>query len=291
MPADDVSRIRSIATLGQGGVGKTTLADALLFAGGTVNRLGHVTEGSSNFDFEPEEHKHQVSISSAVHHVSWKKHEITIVDTPGYANFLADSRHALRAVDGGVLLIPGSAVKVETQRLWAWTEEEGIGCIGFLSNLDRESVEIDAVLERVGAALGTKLVALTLPIATAEGLSGYVDLVRERAFLFSGDQGQSREEGIPPDLVPAAQSARERLVETVAEASDDLLEKYLDAGKLDEEEIRTGLRRGTIGRKFVPVVCGSALRMIGVHAVLDAVLECLASPADRPPAKGVNPKT
>ncbi|MGH7820335.1 MAG: GTP-binding protein, partial [Candidatus Binatia bacterium] len=152
MPADDATRIRNIAILGQGGAGKTTLADALLFAGGVVNRLGRVTEGSSSFDFEPEEQKHQVSVSSALHHLSWKKHEITIVDTPGYANFLTDSRHALRAVDGAVFVIPGSAVKVETQRLWAWTQEEGIGCVGFLGNLDREKVEVEAVLERVGAA-------------------------------------------------------------------------------------------------------------------------------------------
>ncbi|MGH7821448.1 MAG: elongation factor G, partial [Candidatus Binatia bacterium] len=143
----------------------------------------------------------------------------------------------------------------------------------------------------VGAALGTKLVAATLPIVTPEGLSGYVDLIRGRAVLFSGDQGQSREEAIPPDLVEAAQAARERLVEAIAEGSDELLEKYLDAGKLEEEEIRTGLRNGTIGRTLVPVVCGSALRMIGVHAVLDAVLEWLASPADRPSVKAANPKT
>src|SRR5262249_35276417 len=119
MPIEDVSKIRNVAILGQGGVGKTSLADALLFAAGKVNRLGRVDDGSSLFDFEPEEIRHKVSISASLHHLHWKKHEVTVVDTPGYANFLSESRQALRAVDGAVVILPPSGqVKIELQRLW-----------------------------------------------------------------------------------------------------------------------------------------------------------------------------
>src|ERR1044072_8979219 len=124
--------------LGQGGVGKTSLADALLFAAGKVTRLRRVDDGSSLFDFEPEETRHKVSISTALHHLTWKKHEITIVDTPGYASFLSGSREALRAVDGAVLVLsPSGQVKVELSKLWEYAGERGLGCIGYVTHLDK----------------------------------------------------------------------------------------------------------------------------------------------------------
>ena len=292
MSAEQVDKVRNVVIAGQGGVGKTSLADALLFAGGAVNRLGKVTDGTSNFDTEPEEHRHQVSVASALHHVSWKKHELTLLDAPGYANFLTDTRAAVRAADGAVFVLAASGqIKVESQRVWSWLEEEGIGAVGFVTHLDKEEADVPAALERAGAALGARFVAVALPIGSGEGLRGYVDLLREKAVIFSGDTGQSKEEDVPADLVETAKNARERLIEAVAEASDDLIEKYLEAGTLEEEEVKAGLRRGTLGRKFVPVLCGSSTRMIGVHALLDGILEWLASPADRPAWAGTNPKS
>ncbi|MBI2964188.1 MAG: elongation factor G [Deltaproteobacteria bacterium] len=292
MPIEDVARIRNVALLGQGSVGKTSLADALLFAAGKVNRLGRVDDGTSLFDFEPEEARHKVTISAALHHLSWKKHEITIVDTPGYANFLSESRQMLRAVDGAVLVLPPSGqVKVELQRLWGWAQEEGLGCVGFVTHLDREAGDVEQALNHVGQALQAPLVALSLPIGSEANLEGYVDLLRERAMIFSGDAGQSREESIPPALAEVAKRLRDKLVETVAEASDELLEKYLENGALAPEEVQAGLRAGTIARRFVPVVCGSSLRMIGVHALLDLIVDTLGSPLDAGPVRGAHPRT
>jgi elongation factor G len=292
MPIDDVSKIRNVAMIGQGGVGKTSLADALLFAAGNVNRLGRVDDGSSLFDFEPEEIRHKISISAALHHLSWKKHEVTIIDTPGYANFLSESRHALRAVDGAVLVLPANGqVKVELQRLWSWAQERAVGCVGFVGHLDRETADLEAALEHVGQALGVPLVAASFPIASEAGLEGYVDLVRERAILFSGDTGQSREDAMPGSLAETAKRLRDKLVETVAEASDDLLEKYLESGELAVEDVRAGLRVGTLARKFVPVWCGSSTRVIGIHGLLDAIVDCLGSPLDSGAVPGANPKT
>ena len=288
----DVSQVRNVAMIGQGGVGKTSLADALLFAAGKVNRLGRVDDGSSLFDFEPEEIRHKVSVSAALHHLAWKKHELTIVDTPGYANFLDESRQALRAVDGAVMVLPPNGqVKVELQRLWAWARDEEVGCVGFMTHLDRDSTDLEAVLTHVGEVLQVPLIALALPIVKETGLQGYVDLVRDRAVVFSGDTGQSHEEAVPAAFAETAKRFRERLTETVAEASDDLLERYLENGALTPEELQAGLRTGTIGRKFIPVLCGSSVRVIGVHALLDAIVDCLGSPLDSGAVRGDNPKT
>jgi len=289
---DDVSKIRNVAILGQGGVGKTSLADAMLFAAGKVNRLGRVDDGSSLFDFEPEETRHKVSISAALNHVSWKKHEITIVDTPGYASFLTESRQAMRAVDGAVLVLSASGqVKVELQRLWAWAQEENLGCVGFITHLDREAFDLDKALDVTGKALQVPVVALTIPIGAEAELQGYVDLLRERAMLFSGDAGQAREDSIPAALADTAKALRDKLVETVAEASDELLERYLENGSLSPEEIQAGLRAGVLARRFVPVLCGSSVRMIGVHALLDWIVDALGSPVDAGVLRGDNPKT
>jgi elongation factor G len=292
MPIEDVSKIRNVAILGQGGVGKTSLADALLFGAGKVNRLGRVDDGSSLFDFEPEEIRHKVSISAALHHFNWKKHEVTVVDTPGYANFLNESRQAMRAVDGGVLVLSSNGqVKVELQRVWAWAQEEALGCVGFIGHLDREAVDLENSLELTSKALQIPVVALSLPIGEGAELVGYVDLLRERAVVFTGETGQSREDEIPAALAEPAKRMRERLVEAVAEGSDQLLEKYLESGSLAPEEVRAGLREGVVARRLLPVLCGSAPRMIGVHALLDVIVDCLASPLDAGASRGANPKT
>jgi len=292
VPIDDVTKIRNVALLGQGGIGKTSLADALLFAAGKVNRLGRVDDGSSLFDFEPEETRHKVSISAALHHLPWKKHEVTIVDTPGYASFLSETRHAMRAVDGAVLVLSASGqVKVELQKLWTWAQEENLGCVGFITHLDREALDLDKALEQTSKALQVPVVALTIPIGSEAELAGYVDLLRERAVLFSGDTGQSREDAIPAALAESAKDRRDKLVEAVAEASDELLEKYLENGSLTPEEIQSGLRAGVLARRFIPVLCGSSVRMIGVHSLLDAIVDTLGSPVDAGAVRGANPKT
>jgi len=292
MSIEDVTKIRNVAMIGQGGVGKTSLADALLFAAGKVNRLGRVDDGSSLFDFESEETRHRVSISTALHHAPWKKHELTIVDTPGYASFLNESRQALHAVDGAVMVLsPSGQVKVELQKLWAWTQEEGLGCIGFITHLDKEATDIEAALEHIGKALQIPVVALALPIGSEAEFTGFVDLLRERALMFSGDTGQSRDEAVPANLSEMAKRLHDKLVETVAEGSDDLIEKYLETGSLSPEEVQAGLRAGVRDRRFIPVLCGSSVKMIGVHSLLDMIVDCLGSPGDAPPSRGANPKS
>jgi elongation factor G len=292
MPAEEVEKLRNVAIVGQGGAGKTTVADALLFAAGAVTRLGRLDDGSSAFAVEPEEVRRKSSITSALHHASWKKHDLNLIDTPGYSAFLHDTRNCLRAATGAVLVLgsTGGEVKVETEKIWAWTEELALPRIAFVTRMDRERASIDHALEDL-RAVGAKPAVLQVPIGSENGFRGVVDVLSGRAFLYQGDSGTVQEGAVPAELAETVAKAREQLVETIAEANDALLEKYLEGTELATEELVTGLRDGTLGRKFLPVLCGAAARAIGLHPLLDAIVELLASPAELAPWRGDNPKT
>jgi elongation factor G len=292
MSADDVIRIRSVAIVGQGGTGKTTVADALLFAAGAVNRIGRVDDGTSAFDTEPEEVRRKTSITGAVHHASWKKHELNLVDTPGYSAFLHDTRNCLAAVTGAVLVLgpTGGEVKVETEKIWAWCEELGLPRIGFVTRLDRERANLENALADL-AVLGAKPAVLHVPIGGEAEFRGVVDVLSGRAFLYQGDSGTFQEGAPPAELADAVATAREQLVEAIAEANDPLLEKYLEGTELGLDELRAGLRDATRGGRLLPVLCGAGARAIGLHPLLDAIVELLPSAADLPAWTGTNPKS
>jgi elongation factor G len=292
MAADDVQRIRSIALIGQGGVGKTSLGEAILLVAGATARLGRVDDGTSTFDLDPEEIKHKISLTAGFHHVAWKKSEINLVDTPGYANFLPETRACLRGVMGAVLVLsPTGDLKVETERVWGWAGEEELPVLAFVNRLDRERADFETALKDLTEVLGAHAVPLQVPIGRENDLRGVVDLLTMRAHLVAGEGGGVRETDVPEEERAAAEAAREKLVEAVAEANDDLLERYLEGGDISVEELRAGLRAGTLARKVVPVLCGAAGRLIGVPLLLDAVIELLPSPADLPPARGNDLKT
>jgi elongation factor G len=292
MPADDVGKLRNVAIVGQGGGGKTTVADALLFAAGAVNRIGRVDDGSSAFDTEPEEIRRKSTITAALHHATWRRHEINLIDTPGYSAFLHDTRNCLRAATGAVLVLgpTGGEVKVETEKVWSWLDELELPRIAFVTRLDRERASVEHALADL-AAVGAKPAVLQMPIGREAEFRGVVDLLSGRAFLYQGESGTFQEGVPPPDVGDQVAQARERLVETLAEGDDTLLEKYLEGVELSPEELGEALREGTRARRFLPVLCGAAARTIALHPLLDAIVDLLASPADLPPWKGDNPKT
>ena len=292
MPADEVAKLRNVAIVGQGGVGKTTVADALLFAAGAVNRIGRVDDGSSSFDTEPEEVRRKSTITASLHHAGWKKHDLNVIDTPGYSAFLHDTRNCLRAATGAVLVLGagGGEVKVEAEKVWAWCEELGLPRVAFVTRLDRERAALDNALADL-QAFGAKPAVLQLPLGAEAQLHGVVDLLSGKAFVYQGDSGTFQESPVPAELADEVAKARERLVETIAEANDALLERYLEGAELSLDELRDGLRAGTHAGKFLPVLCGAAGRAIGLHPLLDAVVDLLPSPADLPPWTGDNPKT
>jgi len=289
----ETSKIRNLGIVAHGGAGKTSLAEAILFDTGMIDRLGRVDDGTSTMDFEPEEIKRKISITSALDHCEWKGHSIHIVDTPGYGNFIADTRACMRALDGAVVILSAiSGVKAQTEEIWNWANEFEIPRIAFVNKLDRERANFFRAIDDMEKALGARGVAIQLPIGVEAAFEGFVDLITMKAWFYTKDgSGKFKEGAIPADLAADATRLREQMVETVAEAYDALTEKYLDAGELTEEEIIDGLRVGTMRNTFTAVLCGAATANIGVPHLLDAVCAYLPSPPDRTKAVGKHPKT
>ena len=287
--AHEVSQIRNVGIVGQGGSGKTSLADAILFAAGAVTRLGSVDDGTSAFDFEPEETRRKLSLTTAFHHAPWKKHELTVVDTPGYMNFLTDGLNCLRACTAAVFVLEPHAggVKVEAERIWDRAEQLGLPVVAFVTKMDRENADFDGALRDLTDALQARPVPVHLPIGSAETFRGVVDLLSMKALIAQGS-GQVTEEAIPADLADVAKAARERLMEAVAEIDDALVEQYLERGELTTEQLLGALGTAVRERRFVPVLCGAGSKGLGIAPLLDFLVAYTPGPGGI--AGGEDPK-
>ncbi|MGH6679392.1 MAG: GTP-binding protein, partial [Bradyrhizobium sp.] len=287
MAVEEIGRLRTIAIVGQGGTGKTQLAEAMLFTAGVITRLGRPDDGTAAMDFEAEELHRHVSISSSFHHLDWKKVEIIIADTPGYSAFLPDCLATLRAIDGVVFVAsPGSDLKVESEKIWQALSELGLPRIAFVSRLDRERTSFENALADLEKTLGAKTAALTLPIGEETALSGIIDVLAMKALVYSDTSGKPKEEALGGAAKERAEQARTKLCETVAETEDELLEKYLDKGTLEDNELHAALRSAVLTGKIVPVLCGSGARNIGIGPMLDAIVNFLPAPNERPAVQG-----
>jgi elongation factor G len=292
MAAAELEKLRNVGILGQGGSGKTSLGEAILFAAGATQRLGRVQDGTSLFDYEPEEIKHQVTISTAFHSLPWKKFNIHLIDSPGYAAFLADSINCMRAFGGALFVVnPSVGLRVESERLWARANDIKLGRLIFVNKMDHEQADVDGRLEPMLQTLEAKGVALQLPIGVEAGFKGVVDLLSMKAYIFEADNGKFSESEVPADLKNDAEAARQKLVESVSETDDELLEKYLDGKELSLEELKTAIRIGTREGKLFPILYGSSTRQIGIPQLLDAVIDYLPSPLDEGEVEGKNPTT
>ncbi len=289
----DTSKIRNLGIIAHGGAGKTSLAEAILFDTKMIDRLGRVDDGTATMDFEPEEVKRKISITSALDHCEWKDHSIHIVDTPGYGNFIADTRACMRALDCAVVILSAiSGVKAQTEEVWSWASEFEIPRIAFVNKMDRERANFLRAIDDMEKALGARGVAIQLPIGAEADFRGIIDLITMKAFFYAADGSGTHTNGeIPGECLAEANRLREQMVETVAEAYDALTEKYLETGELTEEEILDGLRVGTMRNTFTAVLCGSATANIGVAHLLDAICAYLPSPLDRTKAVGTHPKS
>jgi len=288
------SHIRNIGTFGHGGEGKTSLAEAILFDTGINNRLGRVDDGSSLMDFEPEEMNRKISISASLAHFEWGKHQFHIIDTPGYANFIAEAKASMRVVDGAVIVVGGnSGVKVQTETVWGYANELQVPRILYISKMDMDRADFFKVVEEVKKTFSSMTpVAVQLPIGGEGNFRGVVDLIQMKGYVYREDgSGQFELKEIPADLKEEADRLREKLVETVVEMDDELMEKYLESGEISIEEIVRCLRKGTMERKLVPAACGSSLQNIGIQPLLDLMVSCFPSPLERGPVQGKNPKT
>jgi elongation factor G len=292
----DVKEVRNIAVLSHGAAGKTSLADAMLFTAGAVDLMGSVDAGNSVFMHEPEEIARKITITSALGFADWKGVRINIIDTPGYINFLEETRGTLRAVDGAVLIISAiSGVKAETEKIYKFACDYEIPRVAFVSKLDKERADFFRAVGDMEKYFCKNSLVLQLPIGLEDKFSGVVDLIKMKAQLFAQDgSGKIEEKDIPEGMRDAAATYRKKLVEQIAETDDALLEKYLDKGDLPEEDLIAGLKHGTIGGGLLPVLCGSPVKNMGIQPLLDMILKCLPSPAEHARIvriKGVDPKT
>jgi elongation factor G len=292
MKRPETARIRNIALVAHGTAGKTTLTEALLYCAGASARLGRVEDGTTTTDFDDDEIRRKISISTALAWAEWKGHKLNLVDTPGFSAFLADARNALRVVDGAVVVVGAvDGVKVQTEKVWSAAAALELPRAIYLSKMDRERADFAKAVEDVRKNLSPSAVPVQVPIGQEAGFTGVVDLVRMRALRFTPDgNGKPTEEDVPVAVRALAESQRAALVEVVAEADDRLLEKYLESGELSDAEVRDGLIRGIRDQKVFPILCGAPARNIAVTPLLDLVVEAFPSPADRPPVDGTDAK-
>ncbi|MEW5910557.1 MAG: GTP-binding protein, partial [Thermodesulfobacteriota bacterium] len=283
--------LRNIALVGHGGAGKTSLAEIILYTSGAVSRLGRVEDGNTAMDFEPEEVKRRASISTSFHQYNWGKRTINLMDTPGDQNFFADTRSCIQATDSVIVVIDAvDGVKVQTEQAWDLARELSLPCTLFINKLDRERSDFKRTLQDILSSFDLKPIVLQLPIGAEAGFKGMVDLIRMKAFLYDAD-GKRNEIAVPADMLDQVKKERESMVENVAEADDALLERYLEGALPNDDEIREALKKGIRSRSFVPILVGSATRRIGIDLLMDFVSDCLPSPLERNPWKGIDPKT
>jgi len=282
-----VDKIRNIALVGHGSSGKTSLAAAFLFDAGATSRLTKVDKGNTVTDYEPEEIDRKISFNSAICFVEWKDHKINCVDTPGYSNFLWDTKASLRAVDAAAVLIDGVAgVEVGTEKVWEMLEEFGLPRMIVLNKLDRENANFARTLEAVHQFFGRQAVPVQIPIGEEKDFRGVVDLVHQKAFVFEKDEsGKFEEEPVPAGLAPEADKRHKELVEMIAENDEKLMEKYLEKGELTAEEIASGFKKAILGHQLYPVFVASGLLNIGAQPLLDGILDYMPAALDRKDVK------
>jgi len=272
-------RIRNIALISHGGAGKTSLAEAMLFDAGAISRVGTVEAGTTALDWDPDEHKRSHSINLGIGSIEHEGVRITIVDTPGYADFQADVVEALAAVDAVIVVVDASAgVEVGTEEVWRLADARGLPRMIFVNKMDRENANYDATLEALKARFGPKIAPVYLPIGSGESFHGYVDVIEEHANVY--ENGSPKEVPIPPELEGIEHSRRDALVEAAAEASDELMEKYLEGEAFTDAKIEAALHKGTREGSVVPVFVGSATKNIGVRELITMIARHVPSPAE-----------
>lgn len=290
MQVESSDKIRNLAIAGHSGTGKTTLASALLYTSGVVNRLNRTEDGATTTDFDAEEIKRGISIGVAPATVPWQSHKLNLLDCPGYAMFFSDTQGAIRATDGVLLAVDGAAgVEVVTEKVWAHAEELGQPVFIALTKMDRERASLASALENLRGRFGREVTPIQLPIGSEHDFSGVVDLLTGKAYSFDKDgDGKAKSIDVPADMADEVAERRDKLTEMVAESSEELLEKYFEEGELSGEDIREGLRRAVRRRRIFPVTLTSAAHGLGTSTLLDALIGLMPNPLERAPFPATN---
>ena len=291
--ADALAKVRNIGIMAHIDAGKTTTTERILFYTGITYKIGEVHEGAAVMDWMEQEQERGITITSAATKCEWKGYTIQIIDTPGHVDFTVEVERSLRVLDGAVAVYDGVAgVEPQTENVWRQADKYHVPRMCFVNKMDRTGADFFRCVQMMRERLNATPLVLQLPIGTESDHIGVIDLLGMRALTWRGETQKGEDyaiEEIPADLLDAANEWREKLIETLADLDDSVMEKYLEGEEISVEELRTAIRRATIASKANPVLCGSAFKNKGVQPMLDAVIDYLPSPYDLPPVQGTLP--
>jgi elongation factor G len=289
-----IEKVRNIGIMAHIDAGKTTTTERILFYAGRIHKMGEVHEGAATMDWMVQEKERGITITSAATTANWRDHAVNIIDTPGHVDFTVEVERSLRVLDGAVAVFDAVAgVEPQSETVWRQADRYGVPRIAFINKMDRIGADFYGSLNSIRTRLGARAVPIQLPIGSEAGFRGYVDLLSKEAVVYTDDLGTKSTESleIPAGMQDLVSKYRHDLIEAVADFDDNVMHKYLEEQDITEDEIKGGLRRGTVAGVLVPVLCGAALRNRGVQPILDAVVDYLPSPADVPAVEGKDPKT
>lgn len=293
-----LARYRNFGIMAHIDAGKTTTTERILFYTGVSHKIGEVHDGAATMDWMEQEQERGITITSAATTAFWKgmdgsmeQHRFNIIDTPGHVDFTIEVERSLRVLDGAVFVLCAvGGVQPQSETVWRQANKYRVPRLAFVNKMDRTGANFDKVVSQLKARLGAHPVPMQVPIGAEDGFEGVVDLLKMKAIIWDMEsQGMKFEyRDIPADLVDVATEAHAFMVESAAEATEELMNKYLEGGDLSEAEVIAGLRQRTLANEIIPVFCGTAFKNKGVQAMLDAVVQLLPSPADRPPVAGID---
>jgi elongation factor G len=289
-----IEKVRNIGIMAHIDAGKTTTTERILFYAGRIHKMGEVHEGGATMDWMIQEKERGITITSAATTANWRDHAINIIDTPGHVDFTVEVERSLRVLDGAVAVFDAVAgVEPQSETVWRQADRYGVPRVAFINKMDRIGADFYGSLQSIRTRLGARAVPIQLPIGSEGGFQGYVDLLSREAVVYTDELGTKSTESldIPSDMQDLVSKYRHDLIEAVADFDDSVMHKYLEEQDITEDELREGLRVGTVKGVLVPVLCGAALRNRGVQPILDAVVDYLPSPADVPAVEGKDPKT
>jgi elongation factor G len=289
-----LEKTRNIGIMAHIDAGKTTTTERILYYTGISYKLGEVHDGTAIMDWMVQEQERGITITSAATTCFWRDHRVNIIDTPGHVDFTIEVERSLRVLDGAVAVFCSvGGVEPQTETVWRQADKYGVPRIAFINKMDRLGADFFRVVKMIEDRLGARPVALQLPIGSEEKFAGIIDLIQMKAVIWEDESlgAKFRVEAIPENMIAEARQYHDKLLETVADCDEAIMEKYLEGKEISESELRRAIRSAALAIKIVPVLCGSAFRNKGVQPLLDAVVDYLPSPLDIPPVRGINPET
>ncbi|MGB9765955.1 MAG: elongation factor G [Sulfurihydrogenibium sp.] len=289
-----IEKLRNIGIVAHIDAGKTTTTERILFYTGKTYKIGEVHEGAATMDWMEQEKERGITITSATTAAYWKGYQLNIIDTPGHVDFGVEVVRSMKALDGIIFVFASvEGVQPQSEANWRWADRFQKPRIAFVNKMDRVGANFFGVYEDIKKKLGANPVPIQIPVGAEDNFVGVVDLFKMKAIIWDGDElgATFSEKEIPADLVDLAQEWREKMIEAIVETDEALMEKYFAGEEISEEELKKALRKATIDRKLVPMLCGTAFKNKGIQPLLDAVIDFLPSPVDLPPVKGTNPNT